>query len=70
MKLPFAIGAVLCGAAALAPAEIMQRFESVKARDGAGGRFVFRNSPETGRYFEYPIAVYRIEGNRHVVVQE
>lgn len=54
--------------AALSGEEIIQRISSVSGGSGAGGPYVLRNLPETGRYLEYPLAVYRVVAGKHLAV--
>jgi ABC-type branched-subunit amino acid transport system substrate-binding protein len=48
--------------------EIIAKLSSVTERVGVGGRYIFRDVPGIGKYFEYPLAVFRISGGKHEIV--
>lgn len=50
--------------------EIMDKLQSFPERQGAGGRFVYRDTDETGKYFEYPLGVYKIDNGKHVLIMQ
>jgi ABC-type branched-subunit amino acid transport system substrate-binding protein len=50
--------------------EIMAKLKTIGGRQGAGGSYIFRDSPDTGGYFEYPLGVYKIAGDKHILVWE
>ncbi len=50
--------------------EIMNKFRAVKERDGVGGHFVFRDTPETGMFYDYPLAVYKVSSGQDEIVMK
>ena len=52
----------------IASDEIMSKLKFAGKRLGAGGEYSFQDSKEGGKYFEYPLAVFRIEGQKHRIV--
>ena len=45
---------------------IIELFSNIGTQDGAGGTFRYQNTEDGGKFFEYPIGVFRIEGDKHV----
>ena len=48
----------------------MNLFSTARVENGAGGPYHFVDSPEQGKYFEYPIVVKKIEGEEDKIIEE
>jgi len=44
---------------------IIEMLSSIQPQEGAGGKYRFRETVEAGKFFEYPIGVFRIDGSKH-----
>lgn len=49
----------------LSPKEIISRFTTVKKRAGyAAGPYTFKDTPDAGKYFEFPVVIKEIQGGK------
>lgn len=63
------VGEVFQSKGKLKAAEFMQALAQVKDRKGVLGTFSYTDTPEAGKFFEYPVRVKRIELGRGVLVE-
>ena len=47
--------------------DILKEATDFESREGVGGKYVFVNSNKLGKYFEYPIGVYKVINNGYVL---
>lgn len=52
----------------LSPEKVMAGLTTQREEEGEAGKFQFQKNERGGQYYEYEIAVYRIEGTKHTIV--
>ncbi|MEZ4754804.1 MAG: ABC transporter substrate-binding protein [Bdellovibrionota bacterium] len=53
----------------ISAAEVLEKVASITHRKGVGGEYKYVHSTALGKYFEYPVSVYKIEQNNYSVVK-
>lgn len=57
-------------ASAHGPKELFASLQTLKPHQGVCGSFILKDTPETGKFFEFPTALYKVQNGAVVLYKQ